>query len=468
MPTGKHLPNEFLNPVAQVTRISNESLTLECLTKHFSNHSVNWIRSPPQPLPHDASVDPFGNLHLTDVTVDDSGKYVCSIVGNQTDKLSITNTVRVIERPFILNQPESLENPSSQTVRIDCSAGGTPPLVVNWFKDAQQISASGRLSTKDNGQVLVISQTVASDSGLYQCVVENEAGSVTAAVRLVISASDNRPKPPVVKEIVSSSPTTVRIEIESPVGSEEMQSHIQAYTIHYAAEGELELQYVSPNRTVLIENLLPFTNYSFYVRAYGKSASEPSTTYYVMTKEDVPSRALKITLTATSATSLNVSWFDLPLELARGKVISYEIHYRKRGQTAYLVAEVADTSRSSYVLHDLQPNAKYEVRVLAATSAGFSRPSDGPLWAWTAIEMPPIESHVLNTNYSEAEETEFITSTISSSTPFSNPTPHVPAKHQNRVVDISIAHLLIWIVAGSVISTALVCLCILVLNCRKK
>lgn len=379
--------------------------------------------------------------------------------------MSQVHTLRVMEKPIITKLPQNMANPSSQTARFECATDGSPPPEVQWFKDAAPIFMTGRLSVKTDDQTLVISQTVSSDSGIYQCLVENEAGSATAAAQLIISAANDQPHPPLISRLEAISPTSVQLQIQVSEPAGEL-AQIKAFTIHYTAAGGQELQYVSPNTSVVIDNLIPFTNYSFYVRAYGNSASEPSTISYVQTKEDVPIRSPKIEVTAISPTKMRVSWQKLSPELARGLVTKYEIHYRKRSQTAYHVTDVPDGRLESHVLEDLQPSVKYEVRVLAGTAAGFAKVSEGPFWPWTSIEMPKIEEHILSPNFTDTE-IEFSSTTLSSTLTPILVTSRSPEKQQD-VIRIPVVRLLIWIMAGSAISAALVCLCILTLHCRKK
>lgn len=429
---------------------------LECLP-HLANEisNVTWTRSSDIPLNH--SVDQFGNLHLPDLKLDDSDTYVCSLDG--IVNVTHVQTLRVIAEPVILKLPQSVASPSSQTARFECLAEGHPPPLVRWFRDGSPVSLTGRFSVKGDDQTLVISQSVSSDSGVYQCLVENEAGSATAAARLLISAANDQPRPPRIILLQPISSTSVKLQLEP---DESDTSVIKAYTIHYTAAGGQELQHVSPNTSVVIENLSPFTKYTFYARAYGNSASEPSASSFVETKDDVPVRSPKIELSAISPTSVRVSWSPLPPAQARGQVTKYEIHYKKRSQTAYHVTDVPDGKIDSFVLEDLQPSHRYDVRVLAGTSAGFPKVSDGPLWPWTSIEMPAIDDHIITSNFTDGEPES------SSNTPslISVTTTRVPEKTDR--IGISVIHLLVWIMAGSVISAALVCLCILTLHCRKK
>ena len=235
---------EILSPSLRLTHRAKESAVLECLPRRATDiASVTWMRLSGIPLPANQSVDQFGNLHVADLRIEDTDSYACGLYAI-TNAKNVTqfHTLQVIEKPFISKLPQNIANPSSQTARFECTADGVPEPHVQWFKDAVPVSLTGRLSAKrGDDHTLVISQSVSSDAGIYQCVVENEAGSATAAAQLLISAANDQPRPPRILQLQPLSPTSVRLHFESsdPPGE---QSIIKAYTIHYTAAGGQELQ----------------------------------------------------------------------------------------------------------------------------------------------------------------------------------------------------------------------------------
>ena len=67
---------------------------------------------------------------------------------------------------------------------------------IRWLKNGEEIEHNGRikiepheLSLGELGTMLVLWQTVTSDSGLYQCQAENEAGQASATMRLYVLPS---------------------------------------------------------------------------------------------------------------------------------------------------------------------------------------------------------------------------------------------------------------------------------------
>jgi hypothetical protein len=107
------------------------------------------------------------------------------------------------------------------------------------------------------------------------------------------------------------------------------------------SEGGEERQEVAVNRTYRLEKLLPFTNYTFYVRVYsGQSASDQSARVVCRTGEGVPYTAPEVRLQALGPTSLKASWNLLSPEKALGLVTEHKIQWRKSGQKSANVDEV--------------------------------------------------------------------------------------------------------------------------------
>lgn len=90
--------------------------------------------------------------------------------------------------PTFTKVPVSQTIPTSQTVRFDCEVESNPASSIYWVKDGEQLYINGRIKLKP-GNTLVVSHTVTSDSGIYQCVASNPAGVNTTAARLQVNVS---------------------------------------------------------------------------------------------------------------------------------------------------------------------------------------------------------------------------------------------------------------------------------------
>jgi len=81
-----------------------------------------------------------------------------------------------------------IANAQSDVV-LDCDVVGNEPsslLTIKWFKNGEVVVRSEYFRVEKSGQRLRILGLVSSDSGVYQCIVSNEAGVIQSAARLTV------------------------------------------------------------------------------------------------------------------------------------------------------------------------------------------------------------------------------------------------------------------------------------------
>ncbi|KAL1441757.1 hypothetical protein MTO96_008271 [Rhipicephalus appendiculatus] len=392
-------PPEFLNPSDQdLTLVTGDTVELECFARSSQDTFVTWIRQGGALLPEGRSTYfGRGNLRITNLTRSDAGTYKCLI---STSRTTATETLSLASQSHTLTIHDMISRirPAARTVRFDCDAQGYPAPEVRWFKDGQPLVINGRIKvmrSEDNKFLRKYDatwlKTVARRTS--GCLATNVAGMNTLAARLVLNASGDQPSPPTGLKAVTNSSTAILLSW-NPSAISPGQT-IQAYSIHYLpTAGGNELQKVSVNTALLIEKLMPFTNYTFYVRAYsGKSASEQSEKVTQITGEDVPLGAPSVTVTSLTPTTMHISWSELPPTVARGNIALYRIHYRLHGQNYNNVLVVKGTIRE-YTITGLEPNKEYDVRVMAGTAEGFPVLSD-EAWPWVTYRMPHKSSSTM-------------------------------------------------------------------------
>lgn len=93
----------------------------------------------------------------------------------------------ILGPPIFVSIPKSQENPPSITTRFTCAALGSPTPTIQWYKNGEPLYINGRIEQvikKENLYSLSITQTILSDSGVYQCTANNSVGTVSVAARL--------------------------------------------------------------------------------------------------------------------------------------------------------------------------------------------------------------------------------------------------------------------------------------------
>ncbi|CAN7983778.1 unnamed protein product, partial [Ixodes hexagonus] len=419
-PTVHHeQPPEFLSPPSQeLTSVVGETVELECFIRSSLHPVITWLREDGAfPLSEGrSSIVGQGNLRLIKLKRSDAGRYQCLVnftrgTPQALTSLSQSHTLVVHEPPSFTTELTSLVSPAARTVRFECDTQGFPAPEVRWFKDGKPLIINGRikvLHSEDNkylpedkrhvteeadqnrrrppNHMLVISHLVRRDAGFYQCVATNPAGTSTLAARLQLNASGDAPSPPSDLMARTLSSTSIRLSWSPSISSGNRE--IQAYSVHYLpTSGGIELQKVSVNTSCVVDKLTPFTNYTFYVRAYsGKSASEQSEEITHITGEDVPLAAPSVSVTSLTPTTMHISWSELSPSVARGFIVLYRIHYRLHDQNYNHVMEVKGNVRE-YTITGLEPTKQYSVRVMGETIQGFPHLSDEE-WPWVTYRMP--------------------------------------------------------------------------------
>lgn len=137
-------------------------------------------------------------LHLTNLTYDDAGKYQC-VVANRfgatySDKANIT----VYVYPQFLVTSEDITVEGGKTAALKCAAKGVPTPELSWSKDSgsdfpaateRRIKATTYSSGDDsrtNVHNFLIYQVKAEDMGVYQCTASNPAGKISWNVTLSV------------------------------------------------------------------------------------------------------------------------------------------------------------------------------------------------------------------------------------------------------------------------------------------
>ncbi|XP_012735887.2 protogenin B [Fundulus heteroclitus] len=367
----------------------HHTVILECVATGNPSPIISWSRADSKPIDvYNAKVLGNGNLVITDVSSKHSGVYLCRATtpGTRNHTTAAAN-LTVLVPPTIVERPESQTRPRAGTARFMCQAEGVPPPRIRWLKNGEEVHLNGRI--KMYSSKLVITQIIPEDDAIYQCMAENEQGSVLSLARLIVVMSEDRPSAPrnIHAETISSS--AILLAWDRPLYNADK---VIAYSIHYMkAEGlnNEEYQVVIGNDTTsyIVDDLEPARNYSFYVVAYmPMGASRMSDQVSQHTLEDVPLRTPELTLTSHSSTEIQVTWQPLPTKISRGRVLAYRLSYRTAVDDTVISVELPQNG-TQHLLKGLQPDTIYLLRIAAATRVGWCEPS-----AWTSHRTSKISS----------------------------------------------------------------------------
>ncbi|XP_070525899.1 protogenin isoform X2 [Cardiocondyla obscurior] len=396
-----HSPSLFSQISYKHRLLNGSNLNLACAASGYPSPLVTWSFIPPfignvtKPRIFFNSTTGVSILPLRNVNVSDAGIYQCSLKNSITNDLEVQNiTIDVLIPPSFIKTPSNQICPNGRTARFECQAQGLPVPQIYWLKDSLNITINGRrtIYVKDYNKIeLAISATVPSDSGIYQCVAVNAAGEIWAAGRLQVNTSRNSPATPTSLKCHAISPVKILISWEPPKSVP--YTSITAYTVHYSPVegGKEEVSPPEPGNSTSVEVtklLEPFTNYSFYVRVWNNyGASDQSATIVCSTAPSVPKGTPKMNVDIISSTKLNVSWEPLSKKESRGDVVEYKLLWKLHQSSSSRWVHYLPASVQYHVLSDLEPGARYDLRVLARTKQGDPNISEAQL-DWVTVTMP--------------------------------------------------------------------------------
>uniref|UniRef100_A0A674NLR2 Contactin-4-like n=1 Tax=Takifugu rubripes TaxID=31033 RepID=A0A674NLR2_TAKRU len=168
-------------PVVYIS--SGSSVKLECFALGNPVPSISWRRADGNPLPGKIKINhSAGVLEIPYFRPEDAGVYEC-VAENSRGR----NVARDVEHLHWLHTLRDADIAIDAGLQWECKAMGNPRPTYKWLKNGQMLTAEGRARI-DAGK-LTISRISLLDSGMYQCVAQNEHGSIYASAELKVVAS---------------------------------------------------------------------------------------------------------------------------------------------------------------------------------------------------------------------------------------------------------------------------------------
>ncbi|XP_060582586.1 protogenin-like isoform X2 [Ruditapes philippinarum] len=372
---------KIFSSTKNTTVLVRKPALLECLVQGYTG-KVEWRKGDNKQLVKESSrIERIGNnLRFVETEKSDSGKYEC-VAGNVRSPMMLN----VIRKPVITDLTSGQRVPMAQWIYMECHADGDPKPRITWYKDGEKIDFNNNYNyknPKENQLAITLSQQY--NSGYYQCVASNEAGSVSALTRVQVFKQEHSPNKPTNLTAVDVTSTSILLTWQP---AEAATNHrILAYTVHYRRDGGPRDEVVTTRTEISLENLSPYSNYIIYVTAYSSTGQGPaSENLVVRTAEDKPSRPPMVTL-EPQVRAIEVTWQPLPVKYNNGIITQYQIFVRQSGSpsTEVIKTGISGTA-TSHLITGLEPETEYEVRMLAGTSVGFRERFPEELWPWVSV-----------------------------------------------------------------------------------
>ncbi|XP_076007425.1 hemicentin-1 [Genypterus blacodes] len=168
------------NVTTEVTALLDTTVTLECEARGVPLPAITWYRNGEAILSNRQAqyVERGHYLKIPRAQASDAGQYACRV----------TSVAGTAEKPYELDVylPPTIaggaDSPSerkvvlSESLTLDCEAGGHPPPSLTWLKDGVPVRDGVSVRVLQQGRQIEILSATVSDSGRYVCVATSIAG----------------------------------------------------------------------------------------------------------------------------------------------------------------------------------------------------------------------------------------------------------------------------------------------------
>ncbi|XP_075295707.1 hemicentin-2 [Opisthocomus hoazin] len=212
--------------------VPSAAVTLECRARGSPPLHVSWLKDglPLRLSPRVTLLSAGHVLRISQAQVSDAGLYTC--IASSRAGVADRSFVLRIRVPPVLESPESSEEQmvgEGSDVTFTCEATGSPAPAVTWLKDGEPLARqSNRVPA---GPRLSLAAVGPADTGVYSCLVANEAGEASKAFHLLVM------EPPRIK--AAPHPTEMSIAMGTPLELACVVTGVPKPTVTWEKDGQL-------------------------------------------------------------------------------------------------------------------------------------------------------------------------------------------------------------------------------------
>ncbi|XP_061148076.1 leucine-rich repeats and immunoglobulin-like domains protein 2 [Syngnathus typhle] len=192
-------PRITTHPETSVALRGN-NVTLSCVALSSSDSPMSTAWRKDGEMLYDAEVQNHGRyqdgeliyttvLHLLNVDFTAEGRYQCVVSNHFGANYSNKAKLTVNELPSFLKTPMDLTIRTGTMARLECAAEGHPSPQISWQKDGGTdfpAAREHRMHVIPDDDIVFIANVKAEDMGVYSCMAQNAAGSLSANATLTV------------------------------------------------------------------------------------------------------------------------------------------------------------------------------------------------------------------------------------------------------------------------------------------
>uniref|UniRef100_A0A8C6QPP1 Hemicentin-1 n=1 Tax=Nannospalax galili TaxID=1026970 RepID=A0A8C6QPP1_NANGA len=174
-----HVPPRIRSSEELYTVNENSQAVLPCVADGIPTPAISWKKDNVllANLLGKYTTEPYGELILENVVLEDSGIYTC-VASNAAGEDTHTVTLTVHGLPTFIELPGDLSLNKGEQLQLSCKATGIPLPKLTWTFNNNIIPA--HFDSVNGHSELIIEKVSKEDSGTYVCTAENSVGFVKA------------------------------------------------------------------------------------------------------------------------------------------------------------------------------------------------------------------------------------------------------------------------------------------------
>ncbi|NWU93884.1 HMCN1 protein, partial [Upupa epops] len=164
-------------------------VVLECIAEGVPTPRISWRKDGAIFTGNNTrySISEDGSLHIHSAHVTDTGRYVCMATNAAGTDRKRTD-LQVLVPPTIAPGPTNITVTVNMQSTLPCETTGIPKPAVSWKKNGHLLSVDQNQNTYrflSSGSIVIISPTM-DDTGIYECLVSNDAGEDHRTIELIV------------------------------------------------------------------------------------------------------------------------------------------------------------------------------------------------------------------------------------------------------------------------------------------
>ncbi|XP_026287667.1 netrin receptor DCC isoform X2 [Frankliniella occidentalis] len=397
--------------------MAGKNVTLDCAANGNPRPEISWLKDG---ITIDmAHLDSrfrkvgTGSLQVLNVEESDAGDYQCR-AENREDSVDASATLEVLVPPRFIKQPQNKVAVEKDDLELECEVYGKPEPKVYWVKNGDIITQNEYIQVV-GGYNLRILGLMSMDSGIFQCIATNPAGNIQAAARLTVVSSESEISSPDNTSstlpprftVSSSSSSSSSLKIHNTLSSRALPRPSHAPPPLHSEPHDIFDPYNNDDDDDDDENdddaddgdddddeydgELDATN-----TAGGDSQSgsfdEVRGSEIPMRLPGTPSEPRDLEAVIVTTRFVTLRWKEP--EEKNGDIDTYSVFYRQDGSQRERVMNTSRSRLEEANVPGLQPDRKYDFRVVAYNQVGMG-PSSPTITVTTAPEVhvpsPPLD-----------------------------------------------------------------------------